>query len=157
VFDLWTVNMLRSLLPMFDPTPSRLNCIVGHFDLDRGELRSQRLLIDTTNTRVAGQAEADFASERLHLRFVPGHKSPRLFSFAVPVEVRGTFDDYRIALRPADAFGTVGQWLASLVKVPLSWFGVGRLPADGQDVCTDPLRQRPADKSRESGEPANAR
>ena len=58
----------------------------------------------TTNTRVAGQAEADFASERLHLRFVPGHKSPRLFSFAVPVEVRGTFDDYHIALRPAPSF-----------------------------------------------------
>jgi hypothetical protein len=146
-FGLWSLDLLRSLLPFFEPTPSRLNCVVGRFDLAHGALTSQELTIDTTNARVLGRAEADFTSERLHLRFVPSHKSPRLFGLAVPVEVRGTFDEPRIALRPEDAVKTAGQWLASLVRVPLHWLGIGRIPADGRDVCTDPLRRRKVDSS----------
>ncbi|MCU0989610.1 MAG: AsmA-like C-terminal region-containing protein, partial [Xanthomonadales bacterium] len=140
-FDLWAGNLLRSLLPFFSRTSSHINCVIGHFDLDRGALSSQALIVDTTNTRALGWAEADFATERLHLRFVPRHKQPRLFSLAIPVEVRGTFSDYRIALRPADALGRVAQWFKSLVMVPLSWIGVGRLPSDGHDVCAEPSRR----------------
>jgi len=140
-FDLWAGNLLRSLLPFFSRTSSHINCVIGHFDLEQGALSSQALIVDTTNTRALGWAEADFATERLHLRFVPRHKQPRLFSLAIPVEVRGTFSDYRIALRPADALGRVAQWFKSLVMVPLSWFGVGRLPSDGHDVCAEPSRR----------------
>jgi hypothetical protein len=97
-------------------------------------------MIDTTATRVAGHANADFASERFELRFVPRHKVPRLFSFATPVEVRGTFDNYRFTLSPPDFLRTAWQWVTSLVAVPMSWFGSGRLPADGHDVCANPRR-----------------
>jgi hypothetical protein len=140
VFDLWAANLLRSLLPFFSTSESLVNCIVGHFDLNQGQLSSRRLVIDTTSTRVAGRADANFASERVEVRLVPSHKRPRLFSLATPVEVRGTFDNYRITLRPADFLGTVWQGVMSLVTVPMSWFGAERIPADGHDVCTNPGR-----------------
>ncbi len=113
---------------------------IGQFDLNHGQLRSQELVIDTTSNRVAGHASADFASGRIDLLFVPRHKTPRLFSLATPVEVRGTFDNYRISLRPADFLGTAWQWVTSLVTVPMSWFGAERIPADGHDVCANPGR-----------------
>ncbi len=140
VFDLWAVNLLRSLLPIFRTSESLVNCVIGHFDLNHGQLRSRRLVIDTTATRIAGHVDADFASERMELRFVPRHKAPRLVSFATPVEVRGTFDNYRFTLRPTDFLGTAWQWVTSLVTVPMSWFGAGRIPADGHDVCANPGR-----------------
>lgn len=140
-FDLWAANLMRSLLPFFSPTASHINCVIGHFDLAQGLLESRGLLVDTTNTRAAGWARADFTTERLRMRFVPRHKQPRLVSLAIPVEVRGTFDDYRISLRPTDALGRVAQWFKTLVMVPLHWFGVGRIPRDGSDVCTEPERQ----------------
>lgn len=140
VFDLWAVNLLRSLLPFFSATESLVNCVTGHFDLNYGQLRSRRLMIDTTATRVAGHADVDLASERFELRFVPSHKTPRLFSLATPVEVRGTFDSHRFTLSPPDFLRTVWQWVTSLVAVPMSWFGAGRLPADGHDVCANPWR-----------------
>ncbi len=139
-FDLWATNLMRSLLPFFSPASSHLNCVIGHFDLTEGLLASRALLIDTTNTRALGWARADFVTERLRMRFVPNHKRPRLVSLAIPVEVRGTFSDYRITLRPTDAMGRVAQWFKTLLEVPLHWLGIGRIPSDGRDVCAEPAR-----------------
>jgi hypothetical protein len=140
-FDLWAANLMRSLLPFFSPATSHLNCVIGYFDLDEGLLASRALVVDTTNTRALGWVQANFTTERLRMRFVPRHKQPRLVSLAIPVEVRGTFSDYRISLRPLDALGRVAQWFKALVKVPLHWLGVGRIPEDGHDVCTEPARR----------------
>jgi len=140
-FDLWAANLMRSLLPFFSPTTSHINCVIGHFDLDEGLLASRALLVDTTNTRALGWAQANFTTERMRMRFVPRHKQPRLVSLAIPVEVRGTFSDYRISLRPLDALGRVAQWFKTLVMIPLHWLGVGRIPSDGHDVCTEPARR----------------
>ena len=54
VFDFWTVNLLFRLLPIVDTSASPMNCLVGHFDLERGKLQSVRLVIDTVNTRTEG-------------------------------------------------------------------------------------------------------
>lgn len=140
LFDLWPMNLIRALLPFISTSGSLVNCMIGHFDLNHGHLRSNGLVIDTISTRVVGQADADFATERIELRFVPRHKSPRLFSLATPVDVRGTFDSYRVSLRPTDFLGTTWEWVASLIAVPMSWFGVWRLPTDGDDVCPSPGR-----------------
>ena len=72
-----------------------------------------RLVIDTVNTRTEGSGRADFATDEIHLRFVPRPKVPQFFSFAPPIEVSGTFDDYRFGVRPADAFGN-GRALGGL-------------------------------------------
>jgi hypothetical protein len=140
VFDFWTVNVLFRLLPFFDASASYVNCAVGQFDLERGRLQSLRLLVDTANSRTQGSGTADFATSEIRLRFVPRPKVPQFFSLATPVELSGTFDDYRIRVRPTDVLGTLGQWVTSLVTVPFQRMFGARIPADGHDVCANPGR-----------------
>ncbi len=87
VFDLWSANLLFRLLPLIDVSASPMNCMVGHFDLEHGTLRSRRLVIDTVNTRTDGSGTADFATSEVNLRFVPRAKVPQFFSLATPIEV----------------------------------------------------------------------
>jgi hypothetical protein len=140
VFDLWAANLLFRLLPIIDVTASPMNCMVGQFDLERGRLQSVRLVIDTVNTRTEGSGRADFATDEVHLRFVPRSKVPQFFSLATPIEVSGTFDDYRFGVRTADWFGTAARWVASPVVVPIQRLTGERIPADGRDVCVNPGR-----------------
>ena len=140
VFDLWAANLLFRLLPLIDVSASPMNCMVGQFDLEHGTLQSRRLVIDTVNTRTEGSGTAAFATSEVNLRFVPRSKVPQFFSLATPVEARGTFDDYRFGVRPADAFGTAARWAASPVVVPIQRLVGERIPADGRDVCVNPGR-----------------
>ncbi|HTO48244.1 MAG TPA: AsmA-like C-terminal region-containing protein [Burkholderiales bacterium] len=140
VFDLWSANLLFRLLPLIDVSASPMNCMVGRFDLEHGTLRSRRLVIDTVNTRTEGSGTADFATSEVSLRFVPRPKVPQFFSLATPIEVSGTFEDYRFGVRPADAFGTAARWVASPVVVPIQRLVGERIPADGRDVCANPGR-----------------
>ncbi len=140
VFDLWSANLLFRLLPLIDVSASPINCMVGHFDLEHGGLRSRRLVIDTVNTRTDGSGTADFATSEISLRFVPRPKVPQFFSLATPIVVSGTFDDYRFGVRPADAFGTAVRWAASPVVVPIQRLVGERAPGDGRDVCENPGR-----------------
>jgi hypothetical protein len=128
------------LLPIIDVSASPMNCLVGQFDLDRGRLQSVRLVIDTVNTRTEGGGRADLATDEVSLRFVPRAKVPQFFSLATPIEVSGTFDDYRFGVRPADAFGTALRWIASPVVVPIQRLAGERIPPDGRDVCANPGR-----------------
>jgi hypothetical protein len=140
VFDLWAANLLFRLLPIIDVTASPMNCMVGQFDLERGRLQSVRLVIDTVNTRTEGGGRADFATDEVHLRFVPRPKVPQFFSLATPIEVSGTFNDYSFGVRTADVFGTAVRWVASPVVVPIQRLVGERIPADGRDVCANPGR-----------------
>ena len=137
VFDLWSVNLLFRLLPFIDVSASPMNCIVGQLDLEQGKLRSRRLVIDTVSTRTEGSGTAAFATSEVSLRFVPRPKVPQFFSLATPVEVSGTFEDFRFAVRPADAFGTAARWVASPVVVPIQRLVGERVPGDGRDVCAN--------------------
>jgi hypothetical protein len=140
VFDLWAANLLFRLLPIIDVSASPMNCMMGQFDLERGRLQSVRLVIDTVNTRTEGGGRADFATDEVHLRFVPRPKVPQFFSLATPIEVNGTFNDYSFGMRTADAFGTAARWVASPVVVPIQRLVGERIPADGRDVCANPGR-----------------
>jgi uncharacterized protein involved in outer membrane biogenesis len=138
--DLWSANLLFRLLPIIDVTASEVNCIVGHFDLERGRLESRRLIIDTVNTRTVGGGFVDLGTDEVRLRFVPRAKVPQFFSLATPIEVRGTTADYRFGVRPADMFGTAARWVASPVVVPIQRLAGERIPPDGADACANPGR-----------------
>ncbi|MGH8682354.1 MAG: AsmA family protein [Burkholderiales bacterium] len=138
LFDLWTANLLLRLLPFVDQSASPVNCVVGQFDLEDGTLRSVRLAIDTVNSRTEGGGRADFGSGEVHLRLVPRPKVAQFFSFATPIEVSGTLEDYRIRMLPTDTVGTAMRWASSPALVPLQRFVRDRVPGDGRDVCGNP-------------------
>jgi len=147
IFDLWSVNVLLALLPFIDPnSESRVNCVVGRFDLNDGKLRDDTMVIDTTRVRVRGAGGANFETEALGFRFRPRAKGLALLSLQTPLQVTGTFTDYSIGVEAGDVLATILRLLGSVVVVPFEWLTQGPLPRDGADVCTDPLRQTGAAK-----------
>ncbi len=141
IIDRWSVNIFFALLPFIDPGPdAHVNCVVARMDLHDGKLTPDVLLIDTTRVRVVGAGSANFATEEIAFRFRPRAKGPVLFSLQPPIDVTGTMTDYRIGVPPGSIFSTVARFFTSVFVVPIQTLTQGRLPVDGADVCTDPLR-----------------
>jgi len=141
VFNLWSVNLVLTLLPMIDPrAPSQVNCIVGRFDLKDGIVSDDKILIDTTGVRIRGAGQANLATEELSFVFRPRAKGLALFRLQNPLYVTGTLFDQRIGLDRRDAFESVVRLIASPILWPIERLTLGPLPRDGSDLCADPLR-----------------
>jgi uncharacterized protein involved in outer membrane biogenesis len=139
VFDLWAVNVLEALLPKMDPSSaSKVNCAIGRFALADGKLNERTMLIDTSRIRVTGKGEADFGAETLDFRFEPRPKTAEFLSLAIPVEVKGSFSDYRIGVGAGDVVGGVARLATSIIAVPFERLFGKTLPANGEDVCSEP-------------------
>jgi uncharacterized protein involved in outer membrane biogenesis len=136
VFDLWAVNLFVALLPTLDPkNESVVNCAVGRFALKGGKLTQEQLVIDTSRMRVTGTASADFGSERIAMRLQPQAKSAQFLSLATPIEVNGSFADFRVGPNPGDVLQTVLRMATSIFWVPLQKLFSDKVPQDGADVC----------------------
>lgn len=141
IFNRWSVNVFFQLLPFIDPgRETHVNCVVVRADVKDGKVTPDALLIDTSRMRVHGTGGADFATEEIAFRFRPRAKGPVLLSLQPPVDVTGTMTDFRVGVAPGSFLGTVARFLGSVFVVPIQVLTQGRPPADGADVCTDPLR-----------------
>jgi uncharacterized protein involved in outer membrane biogenesis len=142
IFDLWAVNLFLALLPTLDPgSQSKVNCVVGRFNLRSGKLSHDALLMDTSRMRVSGQGEVDFATEQLQFRLAPRAKQPQFFALATPVRVDGTLTNYHIGVSGSDLAGTTVRFFTSWIVVPLEMLGGRAMPRDGADVCSAPVRE----------------
>jgi uncharacterized protein involved in outer membrane biogenesis len=140
VFDLWAVNVLVALVPAVDPSrESRVNCAVGRFELVDGRLEDRGIILDTTRMRVVGTGHADFDQQEVTLRMRPQAKTAQFLSLATPVELSGSFTDFKVGVSPGDVVETVGRVATSVVWVPLKKLFGRRIPQDGSDVCANPL------------------
>ena len=141
IFDRWAVNLFFQLLPFIDPgAGTHVNCVVVRVDLKDGKLTHDTLLIDTGRVRVFGSGGADFSTEQIAFRFRPRAKGPVLFSLQPPIDVTGTMTDRRMGVARGSTPETLARFFTSVFVVPIQMLTQGRLPADGRDVCTDPLR-----------------
>jgi len=89
---------------------------------------------------VVGTGSANFATEELAFRFRPRAKGPVLLSLQPPIDVTGTMTNYRVGVPVSSIPSTLARFFTSVFVVPIQMLTQGRLPADGSDVCTDPLR-----------------
>ena len=136
IFDLWAVNVLVALVPAVDPgKASKINCAIGRFDLLDGKLTDRVIVLDTGRMRVVGRGSADFDKESLDLRMRPQAKSAQFFSLATPIQVTGTFSNFKIGVAPGGMIETIGRLATSVIWVPLQKLFGKKLPADGADVC----------------------
>jgi uncharacterized protein involved in outer membrane biogenesis len=143
VLDRWSINAFATLLPfLLRPGDSTVNCYIGRADFAGGGLTEDKLLIDTTRVRATGTGYADFATEEISFRFNPRAKGVTFFSLQTPLRVEGTMRDFRVFAAPGDWLEAVARFFGSVVLVPLEIWRNGPLPADGADVCTDPIRPR---------------
>ena len=142
IFDLWAVNLFVALAPAVDPAKeSKVNCALGRFDLRDGKLTQDAILMDTSRMRVTGEGGADFGRESVSLRLAPKPKSPQFFSLATPVQVNGSFTDFKIGVAPGGVAETIGRQLFSLILVPMQKLTEKEIPRDGSDICADALRE----------------
>ena len=94
--------------------------------------------------RVTGKGSADFGTETLNLRLRPQAKTAQFLSLATPVQVTGTFRDFKIGVSPGDVIETVGRIATSIIWVPLQKLGGKKIPSDGSDVCGESFQALPA-------------
>ena len=141
VFNLWSANLVLTLLPLIDPgAHPQVNCIVGRFDLQDGKLGGETMIIDTTSVRIRGAGGANLATEQLGFIFRPRAKGLGLLRLQTPLRVGGTLTDQRFYFTQADVLESVLRLIASPILLPIEWLRYGPQPRDGADVCTDPLR-----------------
>lgn len=141
VFNLWSSNLLLTLLPLIDPgAETQMNCIVGRFDLQDGKLSAETMIIDTTSVRVRGEGQANLATEQLSFVFRPRAKGLGLLRLQTPLRVGGTLHDQRFYFTENDVLESALRLIASPVLLPIERLRDGPQPRDGADVCTDPLR-----------------
>ena len=144
VFDMWAVNVLVALVPVVDPgKASKVNCAIGRFELNDGKLTDRVILLDTGRMRVTGKGSADFGTETLNLRMRPQAKTAQFLSLATPVQVTGTFKNFKIGISPGDVIETVGRLATSIVWVPLQKLFGRKIPRDGSDVCGESFQVLP--------------
>jgi uncharacterized protein involved in outer membrane biogenesis len=131
--------VLVALVPAVDPgSASRINCAIGRFQLENGQLTDRMFVLDTSRMRVTGKGRADFARERVDLRMQPTAKTPQFLSLATPIDVRGPFGNFRIGPSAGDVLGTIGRFATSIFWVPIQKLVSKDLPADGRDICAAP-------------------
>jgi len=136
LLDVWAVNVLMALLPAVDSSgESKVNCAIGRFALANGKLSDKGIVIDTSRMRVTGKGGIDFNKEEIDLYVQPRAKTPQFLSFAIPIELTGSFDDFHVGVRTSDVVGTVGQLVTSVIWVPMQMMFGKEIPADGRDVC----------------------
>jgi len=91
--QLMGINLFGLVLSTLDESSaSKINCVVGVFDIDKGIMKSRALFLDTTRLRIMGNLDVDLAARRLDGGLRPRSKQPRLFNVATPVDIGGTFD-----------------------------------------------------------------
>ncbi len=92
------VNLTGLVLRTLDQSQaSKINCVVGVFDIDKGIMRSRALFLDTTRLRIMGNLDVDLAARSLDGGLRPRPKNPRLFSVTTPVNISGTFDAPKVS------------------------------------------------------------
>jgi hypothetical protein len=137
VFDLWAVNLFTAVNSSVDKSQSKVNCVVGIFDVNDALMKSQVIFADTTRMQVKGEGEVNFKTGEIALRAKPRPKKAEFFSAATPVEAKGNIEDFQVALPPGALVETVTRMASSILTTPLARLIEKPLPEDGAAACAD--------------------
>ena len=138
IFELWAVNVISALMSEVDKDEaSTVNCVIVRFQVDQGVMQDRVVFADTTKMRVEGSADVDFRQRTLDVRAKPKAKKPEFFSLAVPVGLKGEFDDFGIKINPVVLTGKAISFVTSPLHVPLRRIFKKGEPADGAQACVE--------------------
>jgi hypothetical protein len=136
LIDIWSTDILFSILPsLIRESESKMNCIVGGWDVKNGFVTPNKLYIDTTNTRIRAKGYLDLRSERVNLVFRPLPKRPQFFSLGIPMTVTGTFDDYQISTNVFQLYWFAVRIYHFTINYLLQGLRGKQVPIDGSDIC----------------------
>ena len=136
LFELWAVNLLTAVLPKLDSeATSKVNCAVFRFDIKDGQMKEDAIFADTTKMQVGGEARVNFKTDEVYLAMAPKAKKAEFFSLATPIQVKGTFTDYKMGLQPGGLIGTAIRFITSPIVVPIERIFTEGATADGRAAC----------------------
>ncbi len=138
VVGLWAINAVTSILPILDPRGSKVNCLVGRFNLDDGVMRSEEFFMDTTQVRVKGKGEMNFKTETLDFKLNPRAKYFNVVSVPAPARVKGKFSDFALGVQATDIVKEVGRRIpAYIFLIPTLLFDLlmGAPPTVDEAAC----------------------
>ena len=120
--DLWAADFITTALSTaWEAEPvTKLNCAVGYFDIDEGEMKTDNILIDTQRVTVAGAGTLNLASENMDLILTPRPKDPSLVSLAHTVRFTGPLSDPDVS-RDKFRIAESGGWGLLGLATPLGW------------------------------------
>jgi uncharacterized protein involved in outer membrane biogenesis len=89
--ELTGINVARGigLLLAKNDERAEIRCGVAQFDIERGTMRAQNVVFDTTNVRITGQGEVRLGPEELDLSIKGQPKKLRVARLRTPVEING--------------------------------------------------------------------
>jgi uncharacterized protein involved in outer membrane biogenesis len=70
-----------------------IRCLLADFMVSEGNMRTQLLLLDTSDTKIVGDGSIDVGKEILNLKLEPRAKDFSLFSAEAPLYLTGSFSD----------------------------------------------------------------
>ena len=136
IIDLWAVGLLSAVLPRIGPSdPSQLNCMVGTFQLEDGQMKNNVLMLDTSQMQVAGNTQVNFTDEKINLVLVPRAKEAQIFGLSLPIMITGGFNDFGFGIPSGELIVTTLRFITSPVIAPVSWLFAQPLQEDGSAMC----------------------
>ena len=115
------------------PEQAPLRCMVSDFNLDHGDLKTQMLLIDTTEANIVGDGHVDLRSEQIDYRVSTEPKHFSVGHLRAPILLRGPLKSPSILPEPGQlaARGSVaavlGVFLTPLAAlIPTIELGLGK-------------------------------
>jgi uncharacterized protein involved in outer membrane biogenesis len=142
LFELWAVNLLTAVLPNLDSeTTSKVNCAVFRFDVKDGQMKEDAIFADTTKMQVGGEARVNFKTDEVYLAMAPKAKKAEFFSLATPIQVKGTFTDYKIGMQPGGLIGTAIRFITSPIVVPIQRIFTEGATSDGRAACAAAMQR----------------
>ena len=133
--DLWASNLILALLDNGDDSSKKLNCMVAHFDVEDGVMKSHKTFLDSTEIIVHIRGTIDLIAKQLDLIVAPQAKMEKFLSVSTPIEVNGPFDDFNTSVTAGGLAMTMVRWYYGLIYVPWKWLTGERFPADGIETC----------------------
>ncbi|MBL8688808.1 MAG: AsmA family protein [Rhodospirillaceae bacterium] len=110
-----------------------IRCMVLDAGIQDGVLRTNSLVLDTTDTNIAGTGWVSFRDETLGIKLEAHPKDPSLLSFRAPVHVSGTLKNPKVGIDAAatgarvGAMAVLGALLTPLAAlIPTIELGLGK-------------------------------
>ena len=136
VIDLWAVNLLSAIMDKStEKDQSVINCVVVRFGITDGLMQEKAIYLDTTNMRIAGKAEINFVEEDIDIKLAPRAKNPEFFNVAIPIKLKGSFEDFGIKIGVFRMAGQVVSFITSPIHVPIRRVFTEAEAADGIEAC----------------------
>ena len=98
-------------------------------------MQEKAIYLDTTNMRIAGKAEINFVEEDIDIKLAPRAKNPEFFNVAIPIKLKGSFEDLGIKIGVFRMAGQVVSFITSPIHVPIRRVFTEAEPADGVEAC----------------------